>query len=539
MEESSDPSFWQEVIRNAFLEPVVIALLFVLFVYWIYKSIVNYRENGISRGTYFNIIILIFLLVIPISFILLTEAIALKASQFPSTSYMTVGVFRWGTLFGVLCPLATIMTYKYSKFKSGLTMFWHLFTLLIGWLRGEWLGIIFVSFPILAIFYFLLFHHAQIVFPASNPESKEEKNNKFRAMFWYIWGAQYPFWVAESSATRSVAKRVDGNYFKDFGHPGIVWMYSHQVVGQSVGVEFNNADGPGITFVEQYERPIAIVDLRTQLRPTLFDAITKDGIQIKAVVFVSFKIDQDDWSEWDKETRHRIWRVAPILQDGLKPDENIGSSYPYSAARIHAVLSTSSISSPTDDEATPNIYWDEIVVQRVVKEARLVLSERTFDELWVPKKDSRGASALDEIAGDIKDRSIPYLREIGVQLFASRVVNFVFEEDSPLRKQLITTWISSWEQRINSIKLDGKTVAERLRSQARTSAKATFLASVAESLARARNVNGDLPKQVVALNFIATLKGLLQTTNGEDMEQQSAKLEAWKLFMRNNRGDES
>jgi len=417
-------------------------------------------------------------------------------------------------------------------------MFLHLSVLLMGWLRGEWIGVIFVSLPIFAIFYFLLFHHAQIVFPASNPENKKEKNNKFWAMFWYMWGAQYPFWAAESSATRNIEKRVDGNYFKDFGLPGIVWMHSHQVVGQSLGVEFNNADGPGITFVEQYERPIGIVDLRTQLRPLPFDAVTKDGIPIKAFIFMSFKIDQDDWSEWDKETRHRVWRVSPILQDGLKPDENIDSSYPYSAARIHAVLSTSSISSSTDDDATPDIYWDKIVVQRVVKEARLVLSERTFDELWVPKEDSRGASALDEIARDVKERAVPRLQEIGVQLFASRVVNFVFDEDDPLREQLMTTWISSWEQRISSIKLDGETAAGRLRAQARTSAKATFLASVAESLARARNVNDALPKQVVALNFIATLEGMLDATNMEDVEQQSAKLEAWKLFMRSNRGDE-
>ncbi len=65
-----------------------------------------------------------------------------------------------------------------------------------------------------------------------------------------------------------------------------------------------------------------------------------------------------------------------------------------------------------------------------------------------------------------------------------------------------------------------------------------FLASIAESLAKARDVDEDLPKHMVALNFIATLKGLLQDTNNEDAEQREARMEALKkLVLRNGRGD--
>ncbi len=539
MEENSIRLFWQEVISNILREPVIIVLFLGLTAYWTYISIAKHQEKRNSRRVFFSVITFIVFIIIPFSFILLTEAISLKAAQSRFTSYMTVGGFRWFASYAVLCPFAIILTYKQSKFKSGVTVFGHLTVLLMGWLRGEWLGIVFVSIPVFIIFYFLLYHQAQVIFPISDFNSTVERKNKFWVSFWYIWGAQYPIWVAKDSATRDVEQRIGGDYFKDFGRPGIVWMHSHQVVGQSVGIEFNQADGPGITFVEQYERPIAIVDLRTQLRPTPFDAVTKDGIKIKAIIFISFKIDQNDWSDWDKETRHRVWRVSPILQDGLKPDRNLDRSYPYSAARIHAVLSTACIDTPSDDDKTPNIYWDEIVVQRVVKEARLVLSERTFDELWVPQeRDKRGVSALDEIAGVINERATPRLEEIGVQLFASRVVNFIFKEDDILREQLTSTWTSAWRQKINSVKLDGDTASEKLRAQAHASAKATFLASVAESLAKARKVNDSLPKQVVALNFLATLDGLIQTTDIEDAKQNSAKLDVWKLFMRNNQGGE-
>ena len=537
-------------------ELVKIVFLDSLFSYWIYSTVKNFQEERRSRGLYLSVIAFVLLLFPLFGVIILPQIIALVAACNKTRAYMTVGVLRWFALFATLCPLVLVTTFKYSKFKSSIMLCRHLCVLLLGWFIGRWFGIVFIALPILIIFYFRLYHLAQVVFPASDPEAKDEKNNKFWALFWYVWGAQYPIWVAQGSATRKIDERISGDYFKDFGHPGLVWMYSHQVVGQSVGVEFNNVYGPGIIFTEQYERPVAIVDLRTQLRPTQFEAVTRDGISIRVIIFISFKIDQDDWGKWDKEERHRIWRVSPILQSGLKPDKNINSSYPYSTARVHAVLSTVSIDPSEDDNPSPKVYWDEIVVQRVIKEARLVLSERTFDELWVPKEDeigeiakkiiegddflldTRDKSALDEIAIKINEKAAPRLKEIGVALFASRVVNFVIDEDDPLREQLLSMWIASWEKKIKRIELEGETEAEKLRSQARAAARHAFLETITESLANARNINNDLPKQVVALNFIATLQGVLKDTDIEDTNQQAAKLEIWKQFLlRNNRGD--
>lgn len=525
---------WQEVFRNILQEPVAILLLFAATVYWIYYTIKTYQKKGLSRAIYLGTINFFIVVVAPAMFIIVTEAIALQAVQYGWDSFINVERLRWLGLYIFLCPLATIITYEYSRFKSGIAMFGHLTILLLGWLFGKWPGIFFISLPLIGIFYFYLFHYAQVIYPASDPEDKTEQKNKFLAIIWYIWGAQYPIWVAESSATRKINKIVDGDYFKGFGGPGITWMHSHQVFGQSSGIEFEKADGPGIAFVDQYVRPIAVVDLRTQLRPTPFEAITKDGIEITAVVFISFKIDEDDWSDWDKQTRHRVWRTSPILHDGLKPDKNLDGIYPYSAARIHAVLSTIGVGAPEEDDETPDIYWDEIVVERVVKEARHVIAEYAFDELWTPRDDERGKSALDKMATDIMERAVPRLQEIGIKLFTARIVNYIVEENSKLREQMISTWLSSWKQKINSLEIDGITEAERLRTQARSSARAVFLASISESLARARKVDDDLPKQVVALNFLAALESLLDSTSTEEAEKQAEKLEILRLLISSN-----
>ncbi len=451
-----------DTINNIISAAVTILSLIGIAAYFIFTAIKNHKKHGFGRGAYFSAITL-FLLQFPLwGIILLPEWLVRVAAEReePFLAYMPLAALRWFALYAVLLPLVFIMTWKFSKFKSTLAACGHLSIFLLGWLQGKWFGIIFISIPILAIFYFLLYHLAPVIFPSSEPENKEESRNKVQALFWYVWGAQYPFWAAKSSATREIEKRIDGSSFKGFGRPGITWMHSHQVIGQSVGVEFKRVDGPGIVFSEQYERPIAIVDLRTQLRTETFDAVTKDGISIKAVVFTSFKIDQDDWSEWNKEDRHRVWRVSPILQNGTKVDREIGC-YPYSTARVHAALSATSIGDLTEEEkekeeekaaATeeegeekkpPKFYWDQIVVQRVVKEARLVLSERTFDELWTPKEDFRGASALDEIGADVKEKASPRLQELGVQLLGARVVNYIIDKDDPVREQLASTWTAA------------------------------------------------------------------------------------------------
>ena len=530
-----------DTINNVISAIATIVSLIGIAAYWIFSTAKNLRERGGMRGFYLSFITLI-LLQFPLwGFFLLPEYLVYTAQirEEALLSDMPLSAIRWFVLYAVFPLLIFFATRKFSGIKSTITISTHLTISLLGWIMGKWFGIIFISIPILTLFYFLLYYYAQIVFPASNPEDADERHNKFLALFWYVWGAQYPFWVAPARAARNLEKRIGGDYFKDFGAPGIVWTHPYQVVGRSSGIEFNKIDGPGIMFTTQYERPVAIVDLRTQLRPTELQGMTKDGVAVKAVLFTSFKICDGSWGNLDRDERHRIWRTSPILQNGMDIDCPNGS-YPYSTARVQAALGITSIGTPTEDNQTPDIYWDQIAVERVKKEARLVLSGRTFNEIWRPiDNDNRHTSALDEMATQINKRAKPLLQEIGVQLMASRIVHFDFAEDSNIREQLREAWLSAWEQKIHAIQLDGITAAEKLRLQARTSARSVFLESITESLNKARTLNKDLPKQVVALNFIATLKGLLQEPNLENTEQQIAKLETLQGFvLRNSQGGE-
>jgi len=453
---------------------------------------------------------------------------------------MTVDVIRWLIIYAVIIPLVFIISFKSSNFKSTIIAFAHLSILLIGWVLGKWIGILFYSVPLIAIFYTLLYRIAELIFPAyeleSNEESREVKNNKFRALFWYVWGGHYPFWSAENSVSRNIVKRISSRKLNKYSKPGIVWTHSHQVVGLSFGAQFNKVDGPGIKFLRRGEEPIAVIDLRKQIRTvTDLQAITKDGIQISAALFTTFRIDDSNWRSWDRDYLHDIWRRVPILQKGTELDKNLDSSHPYSSARIHATLSATSMDKASaSEEIGSNIYWDEIVVQRVEREARLALSERALNELWAPRGDHMGASALDEIEKVIIERVTPRLHELGVRIFSSRIVGFNISPDDPIRKQLIRSWLGAWEQRTQSVIRQGTTEAEMSRIKAQTSTSDTFMQSIVGSLKRARELDPKLPKQVVALNFISTLERLLENYDPDD-EGSSA---LWReILLRKRRGD--
>ena len=455
---------------------------------------------------------------------MIAEIIKYIISELGNISFLLV--------LGVFCCISLFYTIFYSvdRLKSCLTSLAHIIIFFMGWWLGEWIGLFLISIPIVSGFYLFLYYLAQVIFPVANPELVSEKCNKFRAFFWYVWGMQYPHWVAKSSATRHSDDRIKGNHIKRSGKPGIVWTHSHQVAARSIGIEFLKVGKSGFFFTERSERPVAIVDLRTQLRPMPFTALTKDGIEINAFIFISFQIDRTDWN---RELKHEFLRMNPVLQNGTVVKKSPYIGYPYSGARVHAALSVSSIDFWDNDSTAEEKHWDEIVVQRVLKVARLALSERKFDELWAPVEgDNRGMGAIDEVSSEIGKIAKPELKKMGVELFGSRIVNYIIDEDTSLYKRLKKSWLFAWDKKIARMKFEGETKAEALRIEARMSTRRVFMETVSETLLQTQDIDNKLLKQLTTLNFITTLEKLLEDMDEEENpEKLTDRISAWGRFI--------
>ena len=99
------------------------------------------------------------------------------------------------------------LTRKYSGFRGLLTSLGVLTVFLFGWYWQSlrWLGILFVSLPILIIFLFTLDRLAQVILPAADPDNLAgEQWPKTRAFIAYMTGIQYPVWMARSKRTANL-----------------------------------------------------------------------------------------------------------------------------------------------------------------------------------------------------------------------------------------------------------------------------------------------------------------------------------------------
>jgi hypothetical protein len=379
-----------------------------------------------------------------------------------------------------------------------------------------------------------MYHLAQVILPASQPEEKRERKMKFWALFSYMVGMQFPVWIAKESAGRDFEIRIKGNNFSGGIEPGIVWTRSHQAAGISAGIEFNKVEGPGIIFTKTYARPIALVDLRTQIRIVEFDATTKDGMAFKATIFAAFVIDSEDWPKenWrqtDLEQMAEDVEQNPHLEKGIKVDQKIGR-YHYSTARVKSVLSTAGINTnPKEGEAGPIVYWDDWTLKQIENATRQVLSQRSMDGLWRPIDNKAGASALDEIAEEIRKIVGPKLRRTGINLYACRVVNFRMPEN--IRQQQIDSWKTLWDQRIATALFDASAIREEEIEKAHAYAKSEILDAIADSIEKARAVHPDLPRHVIALYYIHAIEEIVQKRPEVDSKEAKQRLDMVKSYL--------
>lgn len=466
---------------------------------------------------------------------------------------LTVGLFIW------------INTHKYSGFRGVFTYVGHLLIFFIGWSAGRGWGILVIAIPLLLIFYHLLCHIAMAVVPASDLDSRKERLQRFSLYFWYTWGFQYPIFAVTDLAGRNVEKRIRGSAFRKYCAPGLVLAPPHQAVGLTIGIAFSRIDRPGTVFTKPYERPFEVVDLRTQLRTSWVEVVSKDGVPFRARIFASFRVDNE---KWGKEVRHELLRRDPTLARSADLDY-IKGSYPIASGRLRALMSTIGVYASAEEEIKPKVHWDEWALMQIERTACSVLSKRRVDELWHSGHKDReadlsvsdqssvastgdvseegdpcgardGTNAFGEISQEINDTVSLMLRQKGIKLYSCRIVDLNFSigtealadesakkdkkisaqeqkklKEDDVQKQQIATWRADWAREAIQIRSEGEAEAERLRREAHAYAHSVLLTAIAEGMKETRLLHPELPHYVIALHFVSELEELTRQQSGE------------------------
>lgn len=550
------------------LTAIVILTDLIWLVRWMYREGLNKGLLRFSRTIFYEGGIVFFLALLPklialfiLIFIFLFRRVIIQPPE---------SVIRW-----ILLYLSSLFIFNYTREHGGrrglFSYLGHVTVFLIGWLAGKWSGILFLSIPLLVVYYIGVYYYAQAILPIAHPEGvglhfsaiprirkawgelrrKDAANPKrfltrcshflitlidatqwvggenwkrFLILVWYTWGVQYPLIVITDSFGRESETRIAGNGGRSIGRPGLIHAQAHQAIGITTGIRFARVAGPGTVFIEHRERLFEVVDLRPQSRSNEIEAISKDGNPFKAGLSATFAIDRQKWSLADF---HRLKLVNPILADG-REFVNEKGSFPFSPARVRAALSTTGIEVNPQGQETIPVHWDNRVMSQLEEAARFVLAQRNLDELWRPHHDKRGASALTEISAEIISLTRPRLQEQGVNLIAARIDNFIFPKDHPIIEQQIKTWSTLWQQRADQVKARGQAEAGRLQQEAKAYARSIILTSLAEGIQKTNVSRPDLARNIIALRFIGALEELIQQQPSETREEYLKRLENYK-----------
>ncbi len=444
-------------------------------------------------------------------------------------------IIRWLEL--ALAMFVAVHLFEYEKKRWLRSWLGHFGAIFLGLLLGGWVGVFFISLPLLGAYYASLYNLAIIILPTSNPEDRKERWKRFAVLASYSWGIQSPMYVTNDNAWKKIDTRIPGDFTWDFSdipipflgkfllRPSLVWARSHQAVAVSGGTTFKRIDGPGVFFVGKLETPSQVFDLRMQLRTNEIDVVSKDGVSFKARVFTAFRMDNEDWTD---EINNKVRPMNAILRGGRKLTHTTGS-FPYSHLRVQAALGTTSTRAVDNN---PIIYWDQWTINIVEDQARKAISQKNLDELWRPKEDRQFANALDIIANEIRENAELILRSSGILLVVARVVNFRFSHNNghidDISQQQLATWASEWERRRSDILSTAQAEAEHTEQEARAYAEAVMLNSIAEGLQKTKEMNPRLPPYVIAMLFLSTLQDHISTqssTSEQDAEQEKKMTE--------------
>jgi hypothetical protein len=520
---------WSAAFNSAFDKIAVIVFwvgLVLMTVRYIRKSIAT--EKDVGKNLYFGI--LVFLEAALLAFIIYSPLPQLLVAL--SRQTLDLATIRWVILYLIAIIWSYSVSYKQSGWRGIVFVMLILTTFLFGWLYDRWLGMFAVSVPVLLVYVNVINKVAQVILPASNPEDKLEARIKTRIFFAYLLGLQYPIWIAKAKTGQEFDKQLDGNFTNKIGKTGIIWTWSHQVAGISKGIGFTRVAGPGLIFTDPFESPIALVDLRMQSRISVVNTVTKDGMEVPAVVFTAFAIDKRNSSTTQS-------RRSKADNEGNFTIDHKDESFAYSTGRVSAVLSTAGIYNPRPNEKQQEFFWDEWVVDQVEHATRLVVAERSLDELWRPQNDDLGVSALNEIAARLQSLLSPELAEVGINLITVRIVNYQFTPEDDIVKQNIATWSSYWEQRITEAKSDIETIYREEIEKAHAFSKSILLSSITDSITKARRINNDLPRHMIAQYYVHALEEYIKGQPGLNVSESKKQLETMKDFLMTNRTEGS
>jgi len=410
--------------------------------------------------------------------------------QFREVDFIGHGVSLPGLMIAI--ALVAVLAYRRGHKFSGQRGAWAISLTWLGWCafcllgyvaggpENGPIGLLLIALPSLTLLWMGGYFLSQIVLPLNEDAPIADRLLAFRALITYTLGSNYPYYAVED---RKKKERAPGNVFRQFfAGPGIVMTSCDQTVVISSGTKIKEVPEPGLSFTGLFDTIAEIIDLRLQLRAFHVEALTKDGIRIKVLIFVPFRIQAgEDWPE-------------------------PGKPFPFRKSAVFKAVREQPIDRSKEKQGEKR-SWDEQVSIVATQVVRRIISQYAFDDLCAPYQPQR--DPRQEIIAELRRQLKNELGELGIQAIGGGISNLL-PADTQLLQQRIDNWQAEWARRMTAETGKGEADYIRIVELARAQAQADMIRKLSEGIERAGAAE-QTSMDMIALRFIETLEQMIQS----------------------------
>ena len=356
----------------------------------------------------------------------------------------------------------------------------------LGYQTAHLAGLVLIALPAVMLFWIGAYGLAPKLLPLRDKAPRSDRLNSLRALLTYTLGTNYPYYTVEN---RKATPQVKGNPFQHFfAGPGIVMTSCDHTVIVTNNFQITQIPDPGFTFTGRYEAINEVIDLRAQLHAFTVEAITKDGIRIKVLTFVPFRIYAGDWP--------RSGAAFPLRKS---------AAFRAVQARLVEPLREQKDGATVENRQTR--AWDETVDIVATRIVRHIVSDYTFDDLCAPYQPQREPrnEIIQRLRQDLKNE----LSAVGIEPLGGGISNLL-PADGQLLQQRIGNWQAEWERRITAEIGKGEADYIRIVESARAQTQAEMIRTISEGFERA-GPSEQITSEVIALRFVEALEKMIQS----------------------------
>jgi regulator of protease activity HflC (stomatin/prohibitin superfamily) len=347
---------------------------------------------------------------------------------------------------------------------------------------------------------------------------KSHRDKVFSFLRDYLVHANYPAYVVvdERHEEDQVEERVSGNRFAgsvELGQlspiaPGFVLTDCNHAVAISSGTKFKGVHGPGVILTGYADQIVRVFDLRPQLRAFHVEALTRDGIKIRVLAFVPFKID----------SRGR--------------QSQLGDSLPYNKNAAHKAFLAEKVE--REDKETTRQAWHRlprIAAERILQN---IISTYNFDDLYGPYQLGREPPRK-AIAQAFREQLAAELEPLGIQLVGGGISDLE-PADPRVYEERVRSWRAEWTRKVTLKRAEGQAEWLRMVERARAEAQADLILSLGRQLEELSTEQTALRPEAALSLLVSILDGLMgqQPTLGQLLPEETlqALSEIRKAIMR-------